>query len=456
MPKQNHPMPKAVGWIFIRGDVMAESFGLPGYLTAVMARLEKNGFEVFVVGGAVRDLLLNKTPLDYDLTTNARPEQLVQLFADCKLVLTGLKHGTVTVIAEHHPVEITTYRVDGSYADNRHPDSVSFTPDITKDLARRDFTVNAMCYNPNTGILDPFGGRRDLAAGVLQTVGEPGCRFKEDALRMLRALRFAATLGFTLQAQTENAVLQHAILLRTVSRERILAELKRLLVGNFAGQVLTRYLYVLFCAEPALFRVIGNGSDPVDFSEVSLCPAELPLRVAAFFVCLGRANCGLGSLPQSTAEAFGPGGHGGPGSLPPFCQSVLAAMRALRFDRKTTTQVLTLLQLFCLPLPQATQSCYRLCGCVSPEQIKKACVLKAAFHGQTEKVQAFEAACNRCFAGCCTVAQLNITGAELAGLGITGRAVGTALNRLLQAVQQQKCPNEPGALLQFAREHLKG
>lgn len=331
---------------------------------------------------------------------------------------------------------------------------MQFTPDIKKDLARRDFTVNAMCYQSGTGVLDPFGGRQDLSAGILRTVGEPDRRFKEDALRILRALRFAATLGFCLQQQTENAVFGQAILLRAVSRERILAELKKLLLGEFAGQVLTNYLYVLLCAEPALAAVIGRGSDPVSFLEVDRCPAVLPLRAAAFFACLGRANQELNALPRLEAAGLKGLGKGlSKGDLP-LCQNAAAAMQALRFDRKTTLTVLNLLRLLFLKTPQTESDYYTLCGFFGPELTADACRLKAAFYGNTAEIKAFEAACSRCFAGCCTAAQLNLTGGELKALGLSGRAVGRVLNGLLLAVQQRQCPNEQEALLRFAKENF--
>ena len=331
---------------------------------------------------------------------------------------------------------------------------MQFTPDIKKDLARRDFTVNAMCYQSCTGVLDPFGGRQDLAAGILRTVGEPDRRFKEDALRILRALRFAATLGFCLQQQTETAVFSQAILLRAVSRERILAELKKLLLGKFAAPVLTNYLYVLLCAEPALAAVIGRGSDPVSFLEVDRCPAVLPLRVAAFFACLGRANQDLNALPKLETADLGRLCREPSESDLPLCQNAAAAMQTLRFDRKTTQTVLNLLRLLFLKTPQTESDYYALCGFFGPKLTADACRLKAAFYGNTAEMQAFEDACSRCFAGCCTVAQLNVTGGQLKALGLSGKAVGRALNGLLLAVQRQQCPNEQGALLRFANENF--
>ena len=166
---------------------------LPENVMLIIERLGARGYRADVVGGPVRDFLLGKTPSDFDLTTDALPEQIKAAFSDLRTVDTGIKHGTVSVIIGGEQYEITTYRIDGEYTDSRHPDSVTFTPDITEDLRRRDFTMNAIAYNPRAGITDPFGGREDVARGVIRAVGEPRLRFTEDALRILRGVRFRAT-----------------------------------------------------------------------------------------------------------------------------------------------------------------------------------------------------------------------------------------------------------------------
>ena len=179
---------------------------LPRTVSALIARLEQAGYSAYAVGGCVRDSLLSLEPHDWDLCTSARPEEMLEVFRGERVAETGLKHGTLTVIMDHVPYEITTFRTDGSYTDHRHPDSVSFVREVAGDLSRRDFTVNAMAYSPRTGLVDLFGGREDLERRVIRCVGVPRERFTEDALRILRALRFASVFDFSLDPETEEAL----------------------------------------------------------------------------------------------------------------------------------------------------------------------------------------------------------------------------------------------------------
>ncbi len=211
---------------------------LPKYIKNCIDTLTAAGYEAYAVGGAVRDSLLGLEPSDWDVTTGATPNKILEVFSDRRTIPTGIKHGTVTVIFEDgegkHPVEITTFRVDGEYRDARHPNGVSFASRISDDLSRRDFTVNAMAYNEKEGLVDLFGGREDLKNGILRTVGEPKKRFCEDALRILRAFRFCAQLDFKFEEKTLEGALECAPLLKNISRERVGAEFKRLLVGRGA------------------------------------------------------------------------------------------------------------------------------------------------------------------------------------------------------------------------------
>ena len=216
----------------------------PGAAKA-LALLRGAGYEAWIVGGCVRDALLGLAPKDYDLATSALPEQTKAVFAGRPVVETGLRHGTVTVLLEGEPLEITTYRVDGAYSDARHPDEVTFTRSLREDAARRDFTINAMAYAPGAGLQDFFGGREDLARGLIRAVGTAEQRFREDALRILRALRFAAVLDFTLEGETDRAARACAPLLAGVSAERVSGELGKLLCGKAAGRVLREYPNVL-------------------------------------------------------------------------------------------------------------------------------------------------------------------------------------------------------------------
>ena len=198
---------------------------LPKPVDAALSRLEAAGFPAFAVGGCVRDHVLGFTPHDYDICTAATPEEMQRVFQNERTIETGLKHGTLTVLLAGMPLEITTFRVDGAYSDGRHPDSVRFTARVEDDLARRDFTINAMAYSPAAGLVDPFGGQEDCKAGIIRCVGDPAARFGEDALRILRALRFSARLGFPIEDATARAIRDGKAQLCHVSRERIAVEL---------------------------------------------------------------------------------------------------------------------------------------------------------------------------------------------------------------------------------------
>ena len=225
-----------------RMDRMTEAeIKLPEGVLYVMGELERAGYRADIVGGSVRDYLLGKAPSDYDITTSATPEEIKEVFKDRRTVDTGIQHGTVTVLVEGEPYEVTTYRIDGEYEDSRHPVSVSFTKRIEEDLARRDFTVNAMAYNEKDGLTDAFGGLSDLKNCVIRAVGNPELRFTEDALRIFRAIRFSAVLGFTVEEETASALREKKSLLKNVSGERITVEWRKLLAGSGSYSVLESF-----------------------------------------------------------------------------------------------------------------------------------------------------------------------------------------------------------------------
>ena len=230
---------------------------LPAPVSALLSRLKEAGFSAYVVGGCVRDTLLGLQPNDWDICTSALPDQMRQVFAAEHTVETGLKHGTLTVVLDHVPDEVTTFRVDGNYTDHRHPDTVRFVDDLTEDLARRDFTVNAMAWSPEDGLRDPFGGQQDLPARLIRCVGDPEQRFGEDALRILRALRFAAVYDFAVEQQTSDALRRMAPDLSRVAGERIRVELLKLLCGKAAGRILREYPEVLAEIIPEIRPMIG-------------------------------------------------------------------------------------------------------------------------------------------------------------------------------------------------------
>ena len=212
---------------------------LPQDVAFIIHKIEKAGFEAFAVGGCIRDSLLSRTPNDWDITTSALPEQVKALFPHT--IDTGIKHGTVTVMCHHVGYEVTTYRIDGEYEDGRHPKQVVFTPSLIEDLKRRDFTINAMAYNDSRGLVDAFEGQQDLQKGVIRAVGEPEKRFSEDALRIMRAVRFAAQLGYTIEEETEAAMRRLSDTLTKISAERIQVELVKLLVSDHPGHMKILY-----------------------------------------------------------------------------------------------------------------------------------------------------------------------------------------------------------------------
>lgn len=234
---------------------------MPKNVDTAINLLQSAGFEAYAVGGCVRDSLLGKTPNDWDITTSAKPEDMKSVFADFHCIDTGIKHGTVTVVIDGEPLEITTFRLDGEYEDNRHPKSVTFTSNLGADLGRRDFTVNAMAYSKKTGTVDLFGGQNDLKNKIIRCVGDPDRRFNEDALRILRALRFASALDFEIEEKTAQSLLKNRALLGNISEERIAKELLKLVCGKGAKRILTDFAPVLFEILPELQPMYKNSHD---------------------------------------------------------------------------------------------------------------------------------------------------------------------------------------------------
>ena len=269
---------------------------LPETTAYIIERIEKNGFEAFAVGGCIRDSLLGRVPNDWDITTSAKPADIMNIFENT--VETGIEHGTVTVVIDKEPYEVTTYRIDGDYTDGRHPDSVEFTENIEEDLSRRDFTINAMAYNNSTGLVDVFGGREDLENRVIRCVGNPKKRFEEDALRMMRGIRFSAQLGFSIDKDTFKAIEEMADSISAVSIERINVEFTKTLMSDAKKIMIYHETGILKNVLPELYTIekenlrkdfsieksIKMGIDCAD-----LCKKDLACRLAGFFVYINEA-----------------------------------------------------------------------------------------------------------------------------------------------------------------------
>ncbi len=401
----------------------AEMIPLPEEVRSVIARLEETGAQAWAVGGCVRDSLLGRTPKDYDVTTSLRPAQVAALFAH--VVPSGQRYGTVTVLLDGRPVEVTTFREEGEYRDARHPSRVAFTASLEADLARRDFTVNAMAYHPARGLADPFGGRADLAAGLLRAVGEPAARFAEDALRILRAYRFAAQLDFRLDAPLRAAARECAPRLGQVSAERKCAELKRLLTSPRPD-----WVWVLaeeigpVCGLPAPAETQPAGERT---GARGTWPAE-----NAFPIRMAWALWGLGATAE-TAQA---------------------ALRALRCSNQEIRQTVLLLRLLESPAPADTIEAKRLLRRAGPAGAAAYCaLLEHVRPAQAGPVRALLDAVLRSDEPY-QLSMLALRGDALAPW-VPAQERGAALEALLEHVLHHPQDNTQAALLRLLRARAK-
>lgn len=400
------------------------SFPLDPGAAALLTRLHAAGHAAYAVGGCVRDSLLGQTPHDWDLCTSATPEQVLELFGKAHCIPTGLQHGTVTVKHGGELYEITTFRTEGAYSDGRHPDHVAFVPDVKEDLARRDFTINAMAYNAEEGLIDPFGGQNDLAAGIVRAVGEPQRRFEEDALRILRLYRFAARFGFAIDPATGQAARALCRHLDCVSEERIAEELSRLLAAPAPGAYLeAEVLAVIFpeldAAELPESRRILDALEPgMEHVPVRLAALLCPLGEAGARAALKRLKCSntlTGTVATLVREAAA--------EMPGAALTLTARRFLSRYDLATITDLTA------------------LCSARHPEQAEAFAAL------QQEAARLVETN------ACCRINQLAVNGRDLMDAGIRpGPGLRRVLDALLEQVLTGQLPNEKAALLAAAAQ----
>lgn len=437
---------------------------LPEKAALLISQLESHGHEAFIVGGCVRDALLGRAPNDWDICTSASPEEMKRCFSNLRVIETGVKHGTLTVLAEGVPFEITTYRIDGEYSDGRHPDQVLFTSDLREDLSRRDFTINAMAWHPQTGLVDPFGGARDLKRGSIRCVGKPEKRFREDALRIMRAVRFAGQLGFRVDAETERALYQYCPLLDKIAAERTRMELDKLLCGAAAEKALRDYREIIAHFIPEIRPMFGldqKNSHHIytvwehTLRAVSQIPDKPLLRLCAFFHDIGKPGSmtvdedGCGHFYQHEILSEGLAGQ---------------AMKRLKYDNDTRETVLAVIRSHSVVFCPDSKQARRLLGKLGEERLRLLIELEladvksqnplyreervaniAAFREKMEEVLAEE----QCF----SLRHLAINGRDLLCLGIPqGPEIGRILNVLLEQVVEEALPNEPDALKEAARK----
>ena len=440
---------------------------IPNYVNTALSRLEEAGFEAFLVGGCVRDSLMGRVPGDWDITTSALPEETEAVFSGFRCIETGMKHGTVTVLVEGQPLEITTFRVDGDSSDARHPSSVRFTRTLEEDLSRRDFTVNAMAWSAGTGLVDFFGGQEDLAQRTVRCVGAPEKRFSEDALRILRALRFASTLDFSLDAATAKAAEERAGLLTCVSAERVSAELTKLLCGLAPRRVILAHTEVLGVVLPELLPTRGFDQHRPQhiYTVLEHCcaaleavPPEPSLRLAALLHDVGKPECF--SLGEDGLGHFY--GHAARGA-----EITAAILERLRFDRATAERVTRLVGEHDRKIEPEPKAVKRALGRLGPElffallQLQRAdnaAHAPALAEERAPKYDALEAVAREVLAqkACLTRADLAVTGRDLLEAGCArGKAVGAALEALLDDVIDGKVENEKEALLRRWKGNAK-
>ena len=464
---------------------------------ALLDTLHAAGYAAYAVGGCVRDSLLGRTAHDWDLCTSALPQQVMELFGTERCIPTGLQHGTVTIKYGGQLYETTTFRTEGSYTDGRHPDEVQFVPDVREDLARRDFTINAMAYNEAEGLVDPFGGQKDLQNGLLRAVGEPQQRFTEDALRILRLYRFAARFGFALDAATARAARQLAPHLDCISAERIQEELAKLLAAPQPGAYLEPA--VLAVVLPELTPEALTAAKPV----VDACPAgeeNLPVRWAALLGALGetdtrrvlkRLRCSNACIEETAVLVRETAGEGVCGSFllghefelrhpadascleqhshpvgrcpnsnslfPP--QAAVVAVAGHSIARPTACGSRVPPQRTVLgetPAHAGEVAIRRLLGRYGLRTVERLCALCAALHPQNAPDCALVAQRARQLEAdgvCCRVSQLAVNGRDLMAAGIpSGPALRRVLEALLDGVIRAEYPNEKPALLAAAQK----
>ena len=433
---------------------------IPEHAAQVLSALEGAGFGAWCVGGCVRDSLLGRTPQDWDVTTAAVPERVLAIFGD-RAVPTGLAHGTVTVRTAGGVVEVTTLRRDGTYRDHRRPQSVTFTDSLEEDLCRRDFTVNAMALDLRGELADPLGGRADLDAGLLRCVGEPNRRFREDALRILRGVRFAAALGFAVEPETDRSLRANRALLTQIAPERIWAELKGLLTAPGAAEALRAYPEVIGVFWPEVLDMVGfpqrNRHHCYDVWEHTLhalarVPPELELRLTMLLHDIGKPGC-------CTIDASGCGhfkGH-------PARSAVLAEemLRRLRADNATRETVVRLVAWHDRNIPRTRPGVASALRQLGETDLRRLlCIKRAdnlaqdpAYRAMQEEIGRAETILDRLLAegACVSLDQLAVRGGDLLALGLSGPAVGETLEALLDAVIEERLPNDRAVLLEYAR-----
>ena len=436
---------------------------IPEYVRRALDALNNAGHEAYLVGGCVRDTLLGKTPFDYDITTSALPEETKAALVNYKVAETGIEHGTVTAVIDGRPIEITTYRADGEYTDHRRPDKVNFTRSLSLDLCRRDFTVNAMAWDGKT-VIDLFGGCEDLKNKIIRAVGDAEVRFEEDALRILRALRFASKLGFGIERETERAILKKYHLLSYVSAERIYSELCGILMGDNVFDVLMRYKDVICCIIPELSSAVGcDQMTPYHIYDVYEHTARVVgaseknkvLRLAALLHDVAKPSC-------KTVDKNGRGHF--KGHAPAGAETAQKILKRLRAENATVNEVCSLIKYHDeRPLARRRDVLRYMAKC-SQCDFELLLSLRHAdnsaknpdYRGDGDDLDAFETVYRDLISEGAPykVNQLDISGEDISALGARGKEIGETLRHLLACVADGMAENEKTSLMAAAKAYI--
>ena len=387
---------------------------IPEYVRVIIERLEAAGHEAYIVGGSLRDMLIGRAPSDFDVTTSALPEKTLALFSDMRAIPTGIEHGTITVLSDGFPIEVTTFRTDGEYLDSRHPESVSFTSDVCDDLSCRDFSMNAIAYNEKRGIVDPFCGREDINNKIIRAVGDPDTRMREDALRIMRALRFSAQLSFSIEENTLLALLRTKEGLANVSRERIAVELTKLVISPYPTEAL-RTMIDLGISK----YVLG------DYIPSERCISLLSTLPTEFFL---RLSCLLWEAELDSAREI---------------------LNSLKYSNVQKNGVLKVLSSRALPLP-ASEADIRRFIITLGEHAERAATLLSAFgcapEGFCDKITK---TCKTNFAR--KISDLRIDGSDFISLGFQGKEIGEVLEYLFNKVTDDASLNSRERLTEIIK-----
>lgn len=436
---------------------------LPREAEDIIERLNEHGYEAYVVGGCVRDSILGRTPNDWDVCTSATPNKMIEIFKDCEVIPTGLQHGTVTIVIDHTPYECTTFRIDGDYSDNRRPDSVEFTTDIIQDLSRRDFTINAMAYNPRTGLVDPFGGANDIKSKVIRCVGNADDRFDEDALRVMRALRFASVYGFAISVETSDAIHRKAENLNNIAVERINIELCKLLCGRGVLDILLDYSDIISTIIPEIKPCIGFNQnnryhqytiyDHIAHAVSNYEGLDIIVKIALLLHDIGKPTCY--TEDENGGHFYG---HGVPSR-----DIAERVVERLKFDNRTKNGVVELVLYHDAVIEPTIKVVKRWLNKIGEEQlfrlldIRMADILSHAEGTQQSRIDRCVAvrkiaeevlASEQCF----KLKDLAVNGNDLMQIGIPqGREIGNTLNWLLDMVINGETNNDKDELLNLVR-----